>query len=191
MNKLAHETCRVLTITLLFGITVQAQSLAEIARRERAKRAAEVGRGRIYTSEDLRAAPVAPAAAQSEEVPETASGEPADVPEDLSVAGEVESGDATEPDPGGDTEEEWAEWEAAGAVQRAVVQDFEDREVRQQLEIDRLRNLVTAPVATEVERAQAQASLDQAQSRFESIQTELEAARATLEKLEASGPGGP
>ena len=82
------------------------------------------------------------------------------------------------------------EWEAAVAEQRAVVQDLEDRDLRQQLEINRLRNLFTAPATTQAQRAQAQAGLGGAQTQLEAIRTESEAARTALEDLLAQEPGG-
>ena len=95
-----------------------------------------------------------------------------------------------EPDVEASIEEERAEWEAAVDEQTAVVQSLEDRELRQQLEINRIRNLFTAPVTTQAERAQAQAGLEAGQTQLEAIRAELEAARRALEDLLAQEPDG-
>ena len=273
--------CRVLIITLLFGVSVQSQSLAELARNERARRSAQAVRGAVYTSETLFrieiseemiaalqnvstaledfAAPLLASAqgvagagvdlarqmvtgmeemeaATEQEIarlrgelaspdltPEERTqleAELADAERILSEVG-VELQDARqnlagmeaqvqsvgqgfpvspagvpdvadpELDVAASSEEERAAWEAAVAEQQTVVQDLEDRELRQQLEINRLRNLFTAPVTTQAERAQAQAGLEGAQTRLEATRTELEAARASLEDLLAQEPAGP
>ena len=273
--------CRVLIITLLFGVSVQSQSLAELARNERARRSAQAVRGTVYTSETLFrieiseemiaalqnvstaledfAAPLLESAqgvagagvdlarqmvtgmeemeaATEQEIarlrgelaspdltPEERTqleAELADAERILSEVG-VELQDARqnlagmeaqvqsvgqgfpvspagvpdvadpELDVAASSEEERAAWEAAVAEQQTVVQDLEDRELRQQLEINRLRNLFTAPVTTQAERAQAQAGLEGAQTRLEATRTELEAARASLEDLLAQEPAGP
>ena len=94
----------------------------------------------------------------------------------------------TEPDVQASSEEGRAAWEAAVDEQRAVVQDLEDRELRQQLEVNRIRNLFTAPVTTQAERAQA--GLEAGQTQLEAIRAELEAARTALEDLLAQEPDG-
>ena len=170
----------VLIITLVSAGTVQAQSLAEIARWERVRRA-NAAPGRLINNENisvsLSARALAPPPVERDEEgsgTDEVSQEPSEEARNEEAA----------------SEEELAEWEAAVAEQRAVVQSLEDRELRQQLEMNRIRNLFTAPVTTQAERAQAQAGLDQAQSQLDSIRTELEAARMALEEILAEEPGG-
>ncbi len=170
----------VLIITLVSVGTLQAQSLTDIARRERARRAM-AALAIVFSNENisvgLPALALAPPLVDRDEEGSGTDGVSQDAPEEAR-------------DPEAASEEERAEWEAAVAEQRAVVQDLEDRELRQQLEINRLRNLFTAPVTTQAERAQAQAGLEGAQTQLEAIRTQLAAARTALDDLLAQEPGG-
>ena len=170
----------VLIITLVSVGTLQAQSLADMARRERARRAMATP-VTVFNNENILVGLPALALA------------PPLVDRDTEGSGtdEVSQDAPQEPqDPEAASEEERAEWEAAVAEQRAVVQDLEDRALRQQLEINRIRNLFTAPATTQAERAQAQAGLGGAQTQLEAIRAELEAARTALEDFLAQEPGG-
>ena len=91
-----------------------------------------------------------------------------------------------EPD---DVEEALAAWAAAVAQQRALVQDLADDEVRQLLEVTRLRGLVTAPTGSQQERNLAMVEVGVADSRLTDIRTELDEARIELQRLEADSPG--
>ncbi len=173
-----------LIITLVAAGTVQAQSLADIARAERARRV-DAAPGRLINNENISVSlstlALAPPPVErdqqgpgADEVSQESSEEVREEARDEVVA----------------SEEEWAEWEAVVAEQRSVVQSLEDRELRQQLEMNRIRNLFTAPVTTQAERAQAQAGLDQAQAQLDSIRMELEEARTALEEILAQEPGG-
>ncbi len=90
--------------------------------------------------------------------------------------------------PPADGEEAWEAWQAAVAEQRALVQNLSDNEVRQLLEITRLRGFVTAPTGSQRERNQAQIELGLADSQLTDIRTALDEARIELERLEAESP---
>ncbi len=79
-------------------------------------------------------------------------------------------------------------WQTAVAEQRALVQDLEDNEVRQSLEIGRLRGLVTAPTGSQQVRNQAQVELALAESQLTDIRAALDETRIELERLEADSP---
>ncbi len=83
----------------------------------------------------------------------------------------------------------WEAWEAAVAQQRGRVQGLGDSEVRQLLEITRLRGLVTAPTGSQQQRNQAQLEVGIAEGQLEGIRTALDVARIELERLEANTPG--
>ena len=74
---------------------------------------------------------------------------------------------------------------AALAQQQALVQRLADSEVRQSLEIGRLRGFVTAVTGTQAVRNTAQTALGAAEQQLTDTQAELEAARAELERLQA------
>ena len=90
-----------------------------------------------------------------------------------------------------DGEEALLAWQVAVAGQRELVQNLADNEVRQLLEITRLRGFVTAPTGSQQERNVAQVELGIADSQLTDIRTALDEARIELERLEAESPSQP
>ncbi len=172
---------------LLFGLTAEAQSLADIARRERARRdktalARLAVEGRVFTNSHLRPAPpsVQPTPSGAEGESPASEGAPGVL--DMDVPGEP-----ADPTP----EEVRAAWETAVAEQRAVVQDLEDQEVRQQLEITRIRNVFVAPVSSTAEKNSAELQGVIAEAQLREIQIDLDEAGMALEGLLAAEPSVP
>ena len=173
----------------MFGLTAEAQSLADLARRERARRdRASVARqavaGRIFTNSHLRSAP------PSAEPGATTEAEP---PDGVDAAVAVEGTEMAPPDqPAVPTPEEVrAAWELAVGEQQAVVQDLEDQEVRQQLEITRIRNVFLAPVSSAPEKNAAEAQMAVVEAQLAQARIELAEARASLEAVQAEEPPAP
>lgn len=188
-------------ISLLFHSVGATQSLADVARQERARREATAVEGAIiYTTETLRAQ-FAPAVPVPQPVDPELSGAEA-----LEEGGEVtdrqEQVESGQPEAGGQqtvaggsaSDEADAEavaliaWQGAVAEQRALIQDLEDGEVRQSLAITTIRGRVTAPTGSQQERNQAQVELAVAESQLTDIRTALDEARIELELLETDSP---
>ena len=179
----------------------EAQSLADVARQERARREATAVEGAIiYTTETLRAQfapavpvpqPVDPELPGAEAVAE--GGEATDRQEQVE-SGQPEAGRQLSVAAGSASDEAEAEaaalieWQAAVTEQRALVQDLEDNEVRQSLAITTIRGRVTAPTGSQQERNQAQVELALAESQLTDIRTALDEARIELVLLEADSP---
>ena len=181
---------KALIAILFFCLTApaQAQSLADLAREERARRektavARLAVEGRVFTNVHLRPAPplVVPPPVVDAESPE---GEGAGASEGMDLE--------TPNEPAAPTPEETrAAWEAAVSEQQSVVQDFEDQEVRQQLEISRIRNVFVAPVTTAAEKNSAEVQMVVAEAALAQIRIDLDEARAALEDLQALEPPAP
>ena len=176
----------------MFGLTAEAQSLADLARRERARRdraavARQAVAGRIFTNSHLRSAP------PSAEADATAEAEPPDGVDDAVAVEGKEGAEMAPPDqPAVPTPEEVrAAWELAVVEQQAVVQDLEDQEVRQQLEITRIRNVFLAPVSSAPEKNAAEAQMVVVEAQLAQVRIELAEAWASLEALQAEAPPAP
>ena len=179
---------KTLIAILFFCLTAQAQSLADLAREERARRektavARLAVEGRVFTNAHLSPAPppVVPPPAVEAVSPEGEG------------AGASEGMDSEIPnEPAAPTPEETrAAWEVAVSEQQSVVQDLEDQEVRQQLEISRIRNVFVAPVTTAAEKNSAEVQMVVAEAALAQIRIDLDEARAALEDLQALEPLAP
>ena len=179
----------------------EAQSLADVARQERARREATAAESAIiYTTETLRAqfAPAVPAPQPVD--PELsgaealAEGGEAPDPQEQVESGQPEAEGQQSFAAGSASDEAEAEaaaliaWQGAVAEQRVLVQDLEDGEVRQSLAITTIRGRVTAPTGSQRERNQAQVELAVAESQLTDIRTALGEARIELELLETDSP---
>ena len=90
-----------------------------------------------------------------------------------------------------DPEEAWLQWQAELAAQQEVLQDLDDREVGQQLEINSIRSLITAPTGTQRARNDAQSQLEAALAELDQIRVDIGEAQAEFERIQASSPGAP
>lgn len=81
----SHFYCFAVLVTLTFGARVSAQSLADVARAEEARRKSVKGGAKVYTNGDLGGAP-ATSAAPSQAVPASSTAKPGEgKPEDQKV----------------------------------------------------------------------------------------------------------
>ena len=178
---------KTLIAILFFCLTAQAQSLADLAREERARRektavARLAVEGRVFTNAHLRPAPpvvVPPPAVEAES------------PEGEGVASEGMELETPDEPAAPTPEETRAAWETAVSEQESVVQDLEDQEVRQQLEISRIRNVFVAPVTTAAEKNSAEVQMIVGEAALAQIRIDLDEARAALEDLQALEPPAP
>ena len=102
-------------------------------------------------------------------------------------------GDApSEPEAAADAgrEEAWIAWQAELDAQQDLIQTLEDREVRQQLDINRFRAQVQAPIASQAQRDAAQQGITDTEAALVRTRTDLEAARVQLEQIQLREPAG-
>ena len=160
---------RFLIVMLFFSTTLQAQSLADLARQERARRATQqVRASRVFTTEDLaRAAQVDASEVESEPDRETTA----------DASREVVS------------EEVLAAWEEAVDEQLGVVLELEYREGLHREGIAIYGEILADSSSTESERREAIFSMPAEQDELDALLPELEEARKVLEELRALDPG--
>jgi hypothetical protein len=155
-----------LILILLASAAVEAQSIADVARQERARQA-RVQSTRVITTEDVRRgttgtsqtpAPAAPAA----QAPAPAAAKPPVDPVQ--------------------------QYNETVAQIRSRIRQLQDEETATQLQINDVTNRVFAPVTTQSARNQAQTELAGAQKKLADVRTELAANRTRLQQMEAQGP---
>jgi len=156
------------------AITVQAQTLADIARRERARRA-QVN-SRVVTSVVSvpvpESKPAAPAAAETKPVdPKANAAKPA----------------APAP-PAVDPVKEWTE--RTDKVRKRV-QELQDQETALQLQINELTNQLFAPVIDQDTKNQVQTRLGEVQNQLTATRAELDQTKRTLDAMNQQGPPKP
>jgi hypothetical protein len=158
---------KVLIFVLLASVTVQAQGIADVARKER-ERQTQTKTVRVFTTADAKsgATPAPSPAADSAKSPVTSK---AELPAKPSA------------DP-------LKEWTAQMEQIRATIRGLQDQETALQLQVNEFTNQVYAPVTTLGARSQAQADLADAQGKLVEVRKELAQTRLKLQQLESQGP---
>jgi hypothetical protein len=160
-------------LTSLMAISVQAQTqtIADIARRERALKSKVPSKSIwVIKTEDIRTTPAAEdqEAATAPEVPEAPA--PPAAPEAPAA------------------EDPTQKWYDDTAAVRAKLRELTDQETTTQLLINQLMNQVLGPQSSQTARDQGQADLQAAQQRLQSVRTEVEKVRGDLQARELQGP---
>ena len=155
-----------MVVALLINTVAVGQSLADVARQERARRD-ETPQAKVYTTESI--------LALFRRAVAEVSASPDSVAPDQEAPAEFSPEDIVEPWTAADTEEAWSAWEDAVTARQTVIQDLEGRQERQQLVITQSPN--------------TQTDLGEPLEELEQIRTALEEARTELERLELSAPG--
>ena len=158
---------------LLLSITAQAQSLAEIARQERARRAVLQKTTRVITNETAKTI-----------LPVQEPATPAAAPAPLPAAGEKSTEAPGKPDPLKNYNEDVARL-------RTELQQLQDREVQLQLNLNELTNQFFAPKTNETARRRAQEGIGKTQNELTKVRSDLEQTRKTLQQMETLGPPRP
>ena len=162
-------------ITLLFAMTAHAQSLADLARQERARRTNQVVAKKVFNNQTLQALLVPPPTAID---PVRLTGALDDLQgglEALAASGLVESGSEV--------------MEAGAGMFRQMIQGLENMEITTQQEIGRLRARLVNPLMSAAGRSEAEVELADAERVLSEVQAELADTRAKLAGL-GNGPGG-
>jgi len=196
---------RALIVILLVAASVHAQSLADVARKERERRA-NLKPAVVIKAEGAPApAPAAPAAeapkageapkAEEAKKPEEAKpntavpAAPADAKATDKPASDKPGEKPTEPPkPQPPAVDPAKEWNAQLDKVRAKIQSLQDEEAATQLRINQLNNQIYAPVVDQAAKDQALAQIGDAQQKLSAVRLELDQTRRALETLQLQGP---
>jgi hypothetical protein len=177
-----------LILMLLFVVPAGAQSLPEVARKERERQAVQKP-VRVFISE--RGASITTTPEQTgKPVTEPASA-PAATTSTPPPNGVEKQQAAPAVSPAATAAEALRKYNEDLSKLRAKVVELQDQETALQLQINDLKNQFLAPISDSNAQAQAQAKLDQAQIQLTNTQRDLAATRRQVELLEAQGPPKP
>jgi len=167
----------------LFAVAVEAQSLPDVARQERERRAS-LKPVFVLTPENLKESATASTTTPITDEAKTASAVPTAqaAPVDEAAAKKAEAARK---------EEAAKKYAELVSTLRVKIVALEDQQTAVQLLINDLRNQFLAPVSDSALQAQAQAKLDQAQIQLSATQRDLADTRKQLQLLEAQGPPKP
>ena len=170
---------------LLVAVSLEAQSLPEAARKERARQAGQSAK-RVLSGDKAKESTTTP------EKPPAAAGTPAPAavakPAEASKAPAAAAPKPAPPKPAEDPVKKYAE---EVAKLRSKVVQLQDQETAIQLEINDWKNKFLAPVIDSATRDQAQTKMGQGQTQLTAVQKELADTRRSLQLLEAQGPPKP
>jgi chromosome segregation ATPase len=192
---------RAFIVILLVAVSVHAQSLADVARKERERRE-HLKPAVVIKSEGT--PPAAPAAggAKGEEgkKPEEAnadSAKPAEgtTPQDKAAAAEKPTDNAAASEkpkesakPQAPAVDPTKEWNDQLQKLRAKIQSLLGEETATQLQINELNNQIFATVVDQATKDQALAQIGEAKQKLAAVRSELDQTRKTLELLQLQGP---
>jgi hypothetical protein len=171
-----------LVLMLSTAVGVQAQTIADAARKER-ERQARVQATRVFTTEDAQRNSTIPAPK-----PEDSSLPPGATPGGPAAAEVAEAAPEPLPPPGPDPVQQWTE---ETAVLRNKVRQLMDEETALQLEMNRASAQINAPVTTQSAKNLASRNLETAQERISGVRNELAKTRAELQEKDLQGPPQP
>jgi len=172
-------------LILLVALSVEAQSVADAARKERARRS-ELPTVRVLTNEDALAARTL---AGDPEEPKATTPQSADAKADAAKttdkpAPQTTKTTDTKTPPADPTQAFNAEVQKV----RAHIRELQDRETALVLQESEFRNQFYAPVTSQGARSEAQNSLAATQAKLTDVRKELEETRTKLRQMEAQGP---
>ena len=159
-----------LILILLAAVFAQGQTIADAARRERARQA-QVKTTKVFTTEDLKSKNAGTVQVVPVENP-TPEGTPA-----------VPAPPTPEP-----TIDPLQKWTQETAKLRTQVRDLMDQETATQLQMNAASAQINAPITTQSAKDQAQRTLESSQQQLLAIRSELAKARAELQEKDLAGP---
>jgi hypothetical protein len=184
-----------LALLFLVIVPIEAQTVADVARSERARqarlRAAQVYSGKGSSTENVAPRTAAPAVAAPAAAAVPAPAQPAAPPAAPPVASPAPAAKPaapaaapavpTIPDPA-------SKWNEALAKLRARIPELESQERTLQLQVNQLTNDFFAPISDQVSRDQAQSRLGETQNRLSAVRMELEQTKKALNDMQVQGP---
>ena len=179
-----------LILLLLFAISAKAQSLPEVARQER-ERKANLKPTRALTTDTTKSQPAEAIAPTPDKAVDTNS-KTATTTAGAKSAEPPKAAATASTSPSGPVESEAAKKYAEELARlRTRVVQLQDQETSLRLQLNDLKNAFLAPVTDTDARAQAQNQIDQAQTQLAETQRELAETRRQVQILEAQGPPRP
>jgi hypothetical protein len=173
-----------LTLILTAAVCVQAQTIADAARKER-ERQAQVQSTKVITTADVKkdsgsasATPSTPS--ESKPVENLVPGKPP-----RNAAETNEAADAKAAEPNADATQKWIE---QTTKLRTHIRDLENQETAAKLEINDSSSKLNAPVTSQSAKDEAAKSLEAAQKKLVAIQSEISGTNRSLQDLELQGP---
>ncbi len=155
-------------LILLASVVVQAQTIADVARRERARQA-QVTATKVFTTADLK----------SNDSKETVEAKPEENPAAVATPPEKAAQPVVDP------VQQWTE--ETGKL-RTQIRDLMDQETKVQLDINAASAQINAPITSQSAKNQAQQTLEASQQKLTQIQAELAKARSELQEKDLAGP---
>ena len=168
-------TMKPLILLLLFAVSVEAQTLPEIARKER-ERQAKVKSVHVFTNDDAKTAPSRPAEAATPQ--QGTQAKPAETPAAAAKPAEI----VVVPNP------RVRKYNEDLARLRARVVQLNDQSTSLQLQLVDLKNQFLAPVTDTITRSQTQTKIEQMQQQLVATESELVETRRAIQVMEAQGP---
>lgn len=182
---------RRLILLLVLAVPVQAQTLADAARMERARQA-RIRSSQVITGKGTQT--------QSTVTPPTGQTTPPAAPTTGTPAPEAGPGAPAQeppkpaarptptPAPAAPAVDPAAKWNAEANRLRAKIQELQDQERAVQLQINQLTNQFFAPVSDQNSRDQAQARLSETQNKLTAVRAELDQTKKALDAMQLQGP---
>ena len=185
---------KALTLLLLLAVTVQAQTLADIARRERARQAG-IRSSRVITGKGTQTQSTGKQS-PAQTTPPAASAAAGQPPAAATPAAPAKEAPKEAPKPAGAPNrsaapviaDPTAKWNEEVNRLRAKIQELEDQERALQLQVNQLTNQFFAPVTDQNSKDQAQARLGETQNRLTAVRTELDETKRALDAMQLQGP---
>jgi hypothetical protein len=167
-----------LILILLASVCVQAQTIADAARKERARQA-QVQSTKVITTADVQSdSPSTPSDARP--VENSVPGKPPRTEEPTELA------DAKPAEPAAaDPTQKWIE---QTTKLRTKIRDLENQENATKLEINDATAQVNAPITSQSAKDQAHTALESGQKKLVEIQSEIASTSRQLQDLELQGP---
>ena len=163
---------------LLIAASVQAQSLADAARKER-ERQAKLQPTRVITSTE--------SAKVEEPKPKAEEGKPAEAKPANATGAAPEAKELPKPQ-GPPPVDPVKVWNEQLDQARAKIRALQDQEMALQLQQNQVTNQVYAPVTDPATQERAQAQLAQTQQQLSAVRSDLDQAKKTLDAMQLAGP---
>jgi hypothetical protein len=171
---------KLLSLVLVVTIPVQAQTLADVARQERARQA-RIRSGHLYEGKGTRTETTTP--------PPAAAAPAAATPAAPAPATAVPNAKPPAPKPSSPPAPDPAVLRAAEIEKlRAKIAQLEDQERALQLQVTQFTNQLLAPVTDQNAKDEAQTQIGTTQNKLNAVRAELDLTKKTLEDLLSQGP---
>jgi pyruvate/2-oxoglutarate dehydrogenase complex dihydrolipoamide acyltransferase (E2) component len=171
--KWTLRTMKSLALVLLLTIPLQAQTLADAARNERARQAG-IRSSRMYQGKGTRTETTTPPPAPAAAAPKTPA----------PAAPKAAPPKPPSPPVSDPAAQRLAEMEKL----RARIPELEDQERTLKLQVNEFTNQMLAPISDQNAKDEAQTKIGVAQSKLNAVRADLDLTKKTLDELQAQDP---